>query len=117
VLFRSGSSGFDLSNPEEPPRVGRIFIYKRNIERVAAGLFQLDVEIARALEAELLATFASLDKAAGAEGEATAGSEQAANERAANERAANERAANERGANERGANEQGANEQGESEEE
>ncbi len=49
-----------LSGPEEPPKVGRIFVYKGNIERLAAGLFQLDAEIARALEAELVATFEGL---------------------------------------------------------
>lgn len=52
-----------LSEPEEPPKVGRVFIYKRNIERVAAGLFQLDDEIARAIEAELRATFTRLGSA------------------------------------------------------
>lgn len=49
-----------LSSPDEPPRVGRIFVYKRNIERVAAGLFQLDDEIVRALTNELRATFEAL---------------------------------------------------------
>lgn len=50
----------DLSAPGAPPKVGRVFIYKRNIERVAAGLFQLDEEIARAIQAELRATFTEL---------------------------------------------------------
>ncbi|MGE0786451.1 MAG: tetratricopeptide repeat protein [Sandaracinaceae bacterium] len=56
-----------LSEPDTPPKVGRIFVYQRNIERLAAGLFHLDAEIARALENELRATFPALSDHGAAE--------------------------------------------------
>lgn len=40
-----------------PPSVGRVFIYKRNIERLAPGLMELDAEVLRALITEVCATF------------------------------------------------------------
>lgn len=46
-----------LSEPATPPRVGRLFVYKRNIERVAANLFEIEREIARSLETELHVVF------------------------------------------------------------
>jgi len=46
-----------LSEPDKPARVGRVFIYKRNIERMAPGMFELDAEVARALIHEVEATF------------------------------------------------------------
>ena len=49
---------------EAPTRVVRVFLYQRNIERVAAGVLEIDDEIRRALEAELRATFPHLDETA-----------------------------------------------------
>ncbi len=46
-----------LSEPGEPGRVGRVFIYRRNIERMTHSLFALDAEVARALVREVEATF------------------------------------------------------------
>lgn len=46
-----------LSGPDEAPRVGRIFVYKRNVERIAPGLIQIDEEVVRSLIAEVRATF------------------------------------------------------------
>ncbi|MCB9593392.1 MAG: tetratricopeptide repeat protein [Sandaracinaceae bacterium] len=48
-----------VSEPGQPDRVGRIFVYKRNIERIAPGLFDLDVEVARALANEVQAVFSA----------------------------------------------------------
>ena len=45
---------------EAPTRVVRVFLAQRNIERVAAGVLEIDEEIRRALEAELRATFPHL---------------------------------------------------------
>lgn len=42
------------------PRVGRVFVYQRNVERVAVGLSEIEDEVARALEAELGAAFPGL---------------------------------------------------------
>jgi len=50
-----------LAEPDEPPRVGRIFVYKRNIERVAPGVFELDTEVAQALMHELAAAFGTTE--------------------------------------------------------
>ena len=46
-----------LSEPDQTPRVGRIFIYRRNVERLAPGLFELDAEVVRSLVTEVRATF------------------------------------------------------------
>lgn len=48
-----------LPPPEstQAPRAGRVFVYRRNVERVAMGLLEVENEIVRALEAELDATF------------------------------------------------------------
>ncbi len=49
--------------PPEPgsePRVGRLFVYQRNIERVAAGLLDIENELVMAIESELAATFPAL---------------------------------------------------------
>lgn len=46
-----------LSEPGEAPRIGRVFVYKRNVERLAPGLFELDAEFVRSLTAEVRATF------------------------------------------------------------
>lgn len=46
-----------LSGPGEPEKVGRIFVYKRNVERIAPGVFELDAEIARSLFLELHSAF------------------------------------------------------------
>ena len=45
----------------EPVSVGRVFIYQRNIERVAHGVLSLDDEITASLERELGQLFAPLD--------------------------------------------------------
>lgn len=57
---RSGVLLDDLSPPDQPPRVGRVFVYQRNIERVASGLLAVEDEIIAALEAEIRATFPGL---------------------------------------------------------
>lgn len=49
-----------LSAPDEPDKVGRIFVYKRNVERMAPGLFGLDAEVARALEHEVELVFSAV---------------------------------------------------------
>jgi tetratricopeptide (TPR) repeat protein len=45
---------------EGPPRVGRLFLYQRNIERMAAGLLDIEDEILRSIELEMGATFPEL---------------------------------------------------------
>ncbi|MGF1469384.1 MAG: tetratricopeptide repeat protein [Sandaracinaceae bacterium] len=47
----------DLSSRHETPAVGRIFVYQRNVERIAAGLLQVEDEVTRALVEELQAAF------------------------------------------------------------
>jgi tetratricopeptide (TPR) repeat protein len=47
-----------------PPRVGRLFVYQRNVERVAAGLLDVEDEIVHAIESELSAAFPQLAAAA-----------------------------------------------------
>ncbi len=49
----------DLST-EGPPRVGRIFLYQRNVERMASGLLDIEDEIVRSIEHEMAATFPEL---------------------------------------------------------
>ena len=46
-----------LSRPGEPAKIGRVFVYKRNIERMAPSMFELDGETSRALAHEVEATF------------------------------------------------------------
>lgn len=48
-----------LSAPGEPNRVTRIFVYKRNVERLAPGLFEVDAEIQRAILFEMQSAFAA----------------------------------------------------------
>lgn len=50
-----------MPEPDEPPGVGRIFVYKRNIERMSPGVFELDNEVAQAILHELTATFGTTD--------------------------------------------------------
>ncbi len=50
-----------ISEPTQPDRVGRIFVYKRNIERIAPGLFELDAEIARAIALEVQTIFGAAE--------------------------------------------------------
>lgn len=50
-----------------PAKVGRVFVYARNIERVAAGLLEIETEVARALAAELRAAFPMLDDGSASE--------------------------------------------------
>lgn len=49
----------DLSRPDEPPTVGRVFVYRRNVERVSAGILELENELRDALAFELGAAFPS----------------------------------------------------------
>lgn len=42
---------------QEPPKVGRVFVYQRNVERFAGGLLDVEEEIVGALAAEITATF------------------------------------------------------------
>lgn len=44
----------------DPPKVGRIFVYQRNVERSASGLLDIEEEIVGALSAEITATFPAL---------------------------------------------------------
>lgn len=47
----------------DPPTVGRLFLYKRNIERTSEGVWQLEQEIADLIESELLMLFPELTPA------------------------------------------------------
>jgi tetratricopeptide (TPR) repeat protein len=47
----------DDVSAEGPPRVGRIFVYQRNVERAAAGMLYIEEEILRGLADELRAVF------------------------------------------------------------
>ena len=49
-----------LTGPGEPLRVGRVFVYRKNIERVAAGPLEIESEVVRALAGELAATMTEL---------------------------------------------------------
>ncbi len=66
----------DLSSPDEAPRVGRVFIYQRNVERGVSSPLQMEEEIARALAEEIAHTFPELaaDAAAVAEDDGASGS-------------------------------------------
>lgn len=57
----------DAVSDAAPPKVGRLFVYGRNIERVAAGLLEVEAEVARALETELRASFPEVAAEADAE--------------------------------------------------
>src|SRR5690606_2281841 len=50
----------DISAEGAPPRVGRVFVYQRNVERAVAGLLDVEDEIVQALIAEITATFPDL---------------------------------------------------------
>jgi Flp pilus assembly protein TadD len=53
--------GKPLTNPDQPAhRAGRVFVYQRNIERSAHAALDLDDEIVRTLEAELVLSFPRL---------------------------------------------------------
>lgn len=52
---------------EDPPRTSRVFIYQRNIERVASGVLGIEEEIAGSLERELATLFPKLALEAAAE--------------------------------------------------
>lgn len=55
----------DVSPESEPPRVGRVFVYQRNVERAVTGLLEVEDEILHAIVAELTALFPHLvEKAA-----------------------------------------------------
>jgi Flp pilus assembly protein TadD len=47
----------DISEQGQPPHIGRVFVYKRNIERIAADPSRVDEEIRRAVEREIVALF------------------------------------------------------------
>lgn len=47
----------DLSPEGEPPRAGRVFVYQRNVERLATEMSQMEEEIARALADEITHAF------------------------------------------------------------
>ncbi len=51
---------------DDPPKVGRVFIYQRNVERLASGMLGVEDEIAASVARELEAAFPKLS-AAGAE--------------------------------------------------
>ncbi len=50
----------DLAPEDRTPRVGRLFVYQRNVERVAAGLLDVEDEIVHSIVAELVASYPSL---------------------------------------------------------
>ncbi len=47
-------------------RVSRVYVYQRNVERLAPGAIEIEDEIVRALERELGAALPELEVAAGA---------------------------------------------------
>lgn len=47
----------DLSPEGAPPRAGRVFVYQRNVERIATEMIQMEEEIARALTDEIAHAF------------------------------------------------------------
>lgn len=53
----------DMAPEGQPPRVGRLFVYQRNVERVAAGLLDVEDEVVHSIEAELLASYPKLAEA------------------------------------------------------
>ncbi|MFK7991474.1 MAG: tetratricopeptide repeat protein [Sandaracinaceae bacterium] len=52
--------GLPPPGSDAPPSVRRVFVYRRNVERVAIGLLDVDVEVARTLDEELRAAFPEL---------------------------------------------------------
>jgi len=46
-----------VAGADDEARVGRVFVYKKNVERLAPGLFDLDEGVVRSLVAEVHATF------------------------------------------------------------
>jgi hypothetical protein len=53
-----------LGTPESPPTTAtRIFVYQRNIERLAGGTDRLEQEVTSAFEREITATFLENDSA------------------------------------------------------
>lgn len=52
----------DVGAEGEPPRAGRVFVYQRNVERVAAGPMEIEEEIARSLTEEIEHVFPELAK-------------------------------------------------------
>ena len=50
----------ELSAEGEPPRAGRLFVYQRNIERITPGVDELEADMARAIEMELVQVFPAL---------------------------------------------------------
>ena len=56
-----------LSEKKEPPRVGRMFVYQRNVERVCASLLHLEDDLLYILQSELIAAFPEAAKKAGLE--------------------------------------------------
>jgi len=50
----------DVSPEGQPPRAGRVFVYQRNVERVASGIVEIEEEILRSLEQELRAAIPEL---------------------------------------------------------
>lgn len=49
-----------VSAPDEAPRVGRVFVYQRNVERIAQGALEVQDGIVRALANELVLAFPPL---------------------------------------------------------
>lgn len=47
----------DVAAENEPPRVGRVFVYQRNVERIAPELHDLDDELVHLFEDELVHCF------------------------------------------------------------
>jgi hypothetical protein len=53
-----------LGTPENPPQsASRVFVYQRNIERLAGGSERLEQEVLSAFEREITATFLEGDSA------------------------------------------------------
>ena len=52
-----------LSPPGEPPKVGRVFVYQRNVERLSSGLFDIEGLITRELVADARAVFEEAESA------------------------------------------------------
>jgi len=55
-----------------PPRVGRAFVYQRNVERMSSGPLDVEEEIAAALERELATVFPTLAPRPTGDGDGTA---------------------------------------------
>lgn len=59
----------DLGAEDEPPRAGRVFVYQRNVERIAAGPMELEEEIARSITEEVEHVFPEVAGAPATESE------------------------------------------------